>query len=614
MDIRIVQLSPGGFGDEIECDLRVCNVDFEYPIDPAIQIDGSKSLRFSTPTFHAVSSSTDEPIWYTALSYVWGNPSLVKSIKCNGKIFQTTGNLYTALQHLRQPDATVNLWIDQICINQNDIKEKAQQIVLMSKIYQRAWSTIVWLGEEADDSDNACDLIILVKDSLQYFSNLSDSRTVDLESLDLPEADASVWKSLGKLLARPWFQRLWIIQEAVLSHNLNFLCGRRFLSWPDLGLFATCATDNRLETLVDLGRVTTQEIAESGITRIRMIDRMINYEWTHPRQSSLLGALVDGRGSQATDPRDKIYGIMGMTAAPLHPDYALSTAEVYTNASLRVLDAGYWNLIDLLCCVHHDQPAIQLPSWVPDWSQSRQTVSLGYQGRGQGIYHAAKFTTTSWNHDPNTRILRVSGLCCDTIADVGSVAESSLADTTITQSPTQTFILDCIRRLHAYDQRTLGFLDTFETFWNTLVAGKDHTGTQKAPADYGPIFALLTDTATGRSPTFPDQPILNRKLALSNLEVRRPSRVYREMQTAYKAAVQGRRFGITMEGQMGLYPQGTSVGDRVCIFKGGHVPFVLRPDHSHHSHRLVGECYQRSIMDGQMAERVDLESEEIELT
>ncbi|KAL8898787.1 MAG: hypothetical protein Q9207_006528 [Kuettlingeria erythrocarpa] len=666
LHMRIVQLSPGTFDEEIDCILHHCSVGFEYPVDPSEQVAGSAPLASRTRTFHAVSNTTGEAMWYTALSYVWGDPSFIMSIRCNSKPFRTTQNLYTALKYLRRTDAVVNLWIDQICINQNDLDEKTQQVILMSKIYQRAWSTIVWLGEEAENSTDAHNTIQAVNEALQYHTSEEAPTTEDFERLFLPPPGSQDWTDVGKLLGRPWFQRLWIVQEAVLSRRVGFLCGRRNITWEELSMFAICIVDNNLEGLLNLENTFEQEAHESGLTRFRMIDGMVHFHTSHPRQMSLLAALADGRGSRATDPRDKVYGIMGMSATLLHPDYtspvtkvyteaaltiliaavsygirglttsnthpdysspvpkeaalkivdaAVSkgiimgmtanplhpdyTTKVYTEAELKIFDTALGTLIGLLCCVDHDGFQTQLPSWVPDWSVPRQTVSLGY-GRSQGIHQAAKDSRISWDCQPNTLALNISGFCFDTISSISPMAGFVLTDLVVKESPTHCFIMECTRQVTECCQKQSSQSSLFEAFWQTLVAGKDHSNIQRAPSDYAAIFALLIDTATGQSPSFPDQPTFKRKLTLANLEVRRPGVLYRQMQIAFKTAVRGRRFGTTTKGCMGLYPRGTQIGDRVCIFSGGHVPFVLRQDGERDSYQLIGECYQHGIMDGQV--------------
>ncbi|KAH8702916.1 heterokaryon incompatibility protein-domain-containing protein, partial [Phaeosphaeriaceae sp. PMI808] len=80
------------------------------------------------------------------LSYCWGNVAQKKLIECNKRPFQVTNNLYSALQHLRYKDKERILWIDAICINQEDWNERSAQVVIMRNIYQRAERVLVWLG------------------------------------------------------------------------------------------------------------------------------------------------------------------------------------------------------------------------------------------------------------------------------------------------------------------------------------------------------------------------------------------------------------------------------------------------------------------------------------
>lgn len=156
---------------------------------------------------------------------------------CNGKPFLTTVNLDNALRSLRHVDVAVMLWIDQICINQADLKEKTQQVLLMSRIFDHAWSTLIWLGEEADNSSGALNTILAINDAFQYFNEDWTPEPEDFERLFLPAPGSPKWPELSKSLERPWFQRVWIIQEIVFSKNARFLCGTNYISWHDITIF-----------------------------------------------------------------------------------------------------------------------------------------------------------------------------------------------------------------------------------------------------------------------------------------------------------------------------------------------------------------------------------------
>lgn len=231
-DIRVMELCPGTLNDVLTCNLHVCSVEFEYSINPLY-----KHYTYKRPTLHAVSHKSGQPVWYTAVSYVWGNPAFIKPMICNGKPFFTTVNLDTALRSLRRVDVAVMLWVDRICINQFDLEEKTQQVLLMSRIFKHAWSTLAWLGEEADDCRGALKTILAVNDAFQCIYQDWIPEPEDLERMLLPAQDSPKWSELGKFLARPWFQRVWIIQEIVFSKNIQFLCGTHYISWEDISSF-----------------------------------------------------------------------------------------------------------------------------------------------------------------------------------------------------------------------------------------------------------------------------------------------------------------------------------------------------------------------------------------
>jgi len=133
---------------------------------------------------------------YAALSYVWGETDNPKSISINDHNLTVTVNLYGALSRLRHTSIERVLWVDAICINQNDTFEKEQQIRIMAKIYALASQVVVWLGDAADNSDQALEEIRLVG-SHENSSNSS--------SLNITQQDAIL-----ELLRRPWFRRIWV--------------------------------------------------------------------------------------------------------------------------------------------------------------------------------------------------------------------------------------------------------------------------------------------------------------------------------------------------------------------------------------------------------------------
>jgi len=116
-----------------------------------------------------VETNLDAAPPFEALSYVWGDPRTKVAFKIGSHTLHITENLYTTLHHLGKPTlvekgpgttSSRRIWIDALCINQNDVQERNEQVRLMFSIYQKAARVLVWLGEERDDSDLAMNLIL----------------------------------------------------------------------------------------------------------------------------------------------------------------------------------------------------------------------------------------------------------------------------------------------------------------------------------------------------------------------------------------------------------------------------------------------------------------------
>jgi hypothetical protein len=164
--IRLLRLKP----DKDETALIQCEL-FDY------------SLQKSTKGTHL----------YEALSYVWGNPKKTSPIRVDRDEFLVTVKLHEALLHLRDRSIERIIWIDAVCINQNDGQEKTHQIRLMPKIYGQANRVIIWLGEAANDSDLAVEEIRIAGSKK---STNSSNETIQ--------------QAIVALLERAWFQRIWV--------------------------------------------------------------------------------------------------------------------------------------------------------------------------------------------------------------------------------------------------------------------------------------------------------------------------------------------------------------------------------------------------------------------
>jgi hypothetical protein len=164
---------------------------------------------------------------YAALSYVWGDEKDSRKIILNGRETTVTASLEKVLQAFSKDgefEDDFKLWVDAVCINQNDLDERARQLRRMRDIYGRAWAVIAWLGEESFRSDAA----------IQLLSDLAAMSHVDLghqiEACLRKEPDylgRGCWLALQDLMERAYWYRLWIIQEMIMGASATWVrCGR----------------------------------------------------------------------------------------------------------------------------------------------------------------------------------------------------------------------------------------------------------------------------------------------------------------------------------------------------------------------------------------------------
>lgn len=165
---------------------------------------------------------------YTALSYVWGDAHSTKTILVEDTPIEVTANLYSALLHLRERGETrvLRLWVDAICINQADTEERNQQVQQMGKIYAAAHHTVIYLGDyEQDSGYSVFEAIHLLLDR--------DSSQHGTPSTDIDCGD------LLHVLERPWFTRVWVFQELVLSRDPWLQLGKVRLEWDTFSEIAS---------------------------------------------------------------------------------------------------------------------------------------------------------------------------------------------------------------------------------------------------------------------------------------------------------------------------------------------------------------------------------------
>ncbi|KAH4945542.1 hypothetical protein HBI67_129250 [Parastagonospora nodorum] len=627
-EIRILELYPGERDAPLQGSLHIASIDFTH----LARASDQSTTRL---TNHAISLGTSQPFWYTALSYVWGEPTFNQSVRFAARSVPITSSLATALFRLRSLEESIFLWIDQICINQTDTREKEQQIPLMGLIYTHATNTVIWLGDEdGQDPHLALETMEHVYAKLQ----MSDVEITpdDFERLDFPPANHHAWHAVRQILQRPWLSRLWTIQEAVLSRNLFVMCGNAVVNWDDLA--AWCYVLQHCQILQWLASDKSQGCLEhsASCSRSRLpfggsvinslqADRLQN--WSLSEKEYLLNSLVRTRYAQASDPKDKIYGVLGIARSNITPDYTSSRTarDVYHEACLTQLPALVY---ELLSCVDHDLPLE--PSWLPDWSTNRVTEALGYSTKAWTMYSAGRRANTKGTVSigrpskvilsENKTRLTLNGIVFDKVTILGRTIEDvalDIEDPHIGNSSWASNV-QLINENYKHEEYPASDSSVYDAFWKTLLGGRDASGTAEPTAEHSEVFSLILDSTTGQTPSLAGQTYSSRRrrgyFTLNSLRSRRPAKALGDLRTAMRAALTMRRFAISQKGFFALVPRGTQQGDVIVVFEGACVPFVLRSvQNEEEEYELLGEAYMHGIMQGEALHMPDMRFEDVTL-
>ncbi len=238
----------------------------------------------------------DQKVSYRALSYTWGAPDRKSTIFINDAPFQVSKNLFDFLKAFRtRPEANDLIWIDQIAINQDDIPERNSQVAHMKTVYTLAKEVIVWLGPGS--AEELCAAAFIQKTAKLW---KHDDTRAKLES-----AETTLLKTFA---ANPYFHRLWIVQEIILAKALQVLIGDRQLAWDDLSKVY-------IEYSREIEDGPTSQIANMpAITRLAIAK--IDHRGLEPSTTNIEDHLYYFFCQECADPRDKIYGSVGMFFDP----------------------------------------------------------------------------------------------------------------------------------------------------------------------------------------------------------------------------------------------------------------------------------------------------------
>jgi hypothetical protein len=352
---------------------------------------------------------------YAALSYVRGTSLERKYIKVNGSLFSVTPDLCVALKHIRDPNMYISIWIDAICINHENTYERNAQVKQMAEIYKHATHVFIWTGERIPNLNQAIRLMQKSNDSLCH----NPPRIRSVVELASNDNYKDAWEALTVLLRRPWWSRVWIIQEAVYGRKLMVVCGNERFSWE---LLQVLAESRRL-----LGKITWTLIKRgkhfNSIGFLHASERLefiCTLRRACPLGIEAMKVLFSGiTAAETTDPRDKVFAILGLLKNGnrlCEVDYSKPANQVFLEAAegllrqTKSLQFLSWVSNPGLIQDEEDEEGDEgendfpfvLPSWTPSWKtpdipmlelQSFGILDLG--GKDRGIDHAIELAVDS---------------------------------------------------------------------------------------------------------------------------------------------------------------------------------------------------------------------------
>lgn len=277
------------------------------------------------------------------------------------------------------------LWVDAICIDQSRTQERNQQVPLMSHIFGLAARVLVYIGEEDSISGS--------KNAMRAIADFDGDLTEDQE------------RSINELWKRPWFSRIWVVQEVALSRCAVVVCGSQAVSWSCFSRWPLRRSSVKGGTLPGVLKYSP------GFTPSN------NYE-------SFLQMLYNNRGAGATDPRDLIFGILGLlNSHNIKVDYSQSIEDVYTDVAFLIICASYSLRIISAAGITNARSGkstherFNLPSWVPNWTLHQQESSMALEELFVEAFDAGGRCQVTTINTASTRI-KTTGVRVDSIVEL----------------------------------------------------------------------------------------------------------------------------------------------------------------------------------------------------
>lgn len=560
--------------------------------------------------YQLVTMSLDDPVPYETVSYCWGDHEQKYRVNLmDGSFLMVTQSLGMELTRISSHSKTGYLWIDQMCIDQTNLGERAQQVTVMGDIYASGLRVIVSLGLP---HLSLRPLFTLVDLALEY--ELNQRSVVDLQGAlsdymlsggQTPRLLPPFWKAMVDLLRHPWFTRAWVFQECVLSSTVVFVFGERLVSLDPIVRLALATS--RLETaaitgVIPPGCITTQP----GFHQLYLIvqarsDRI----WGKPQDFwQMLSSVAPY--THCADPRDRLFGFLGLLdddTIKIKPDYRVPRYEILTDTAKRFIEGkASLEIFSLTPRVGQEESMREgVPSWAPDWSKPEETIPLTswhrispFNASGGRQYGDAVSKDRRRTFRPLRLLqkqLRVKGRIIAMVQDAQLEPFKSL-DNWISRDLISFLRLDQALSHLASISRPTGVYSymSLERILKVILA--DGALLYETPEFSKGVYLLdneLTDLSQAylqfhnpelvSSAPFPLAPYARNVYSLRNLS---------------RVAVE-RRLVMCDDGRLGLVHQSVQEGDVIAVLHGSRTPIVLR-SRADGKFEIKGQCYFEDSM------------------
>jgi hypothetical protein len=536
---------------------------------------------------------------FECLSYVWGEEEKGGAkhwIYCDAKQFSVRRNLLTALFCIRT-DKVRPLWIDQICIDQNNLLERNAQVLRMAEIYRNAQQVVLFPGTPCTELGDALLFMLTFSSAFgkKWYFHEGDFRKAwgSLTSAELhrkygiPLPDDSDWKAVRFFLDQPCFRRTWIVQEVALAKKLRLLFSPGMeLDWDDertlsFGAFFKVVCDRNHSVTERYGVYIGREMV---FARAMVLTRGMSQLIPDHPSLSLLSLLIMTRRFEVTDPRDKIYGLLSVASdldkLKIEPNYSNSVKDVYIDVTHRLINTmGSLKVLGFVETLKHDEG---LPSWVPDWRSQRMELFGDEVINAKQHYNATLGSKIQLRDLGDKHKLGLRGMLIDVVKRVTS---GPLPD----------------------DAESHGYLMGHGLWWmrarTAIGPVYKHTGEKLAVALGRTRFADDKSNIPGEAADKDDIAKV-REGENGSAQFRSYSNVVLN-QTLYRCLI------TTRDRYLGLAPLTVDEGDMIFLLRGADVPFILRKV-TEDEFQLVGQCYVHGIMNGEFLKQEQRDSDDEE--